>query len=387
MTTPDLLTTVGFEKGKIGSGDKEVGYQIKQTSLCSLIGSVLACFAVMGLMVVSMVYDVHFEKKTLHRQIRQEEHHGAAKLAQVQMELWSQYHDDIREAQEAQILLNHLNKAYSEFQGKFHGAVSEFAKELNLEEKRSAKFADKILHLVADMQQSNIKHSKRLLEHLVSAGKKAKPLEKFVDREVVKEVVEEEKRMQEDKADGIDVVAPIAQAAAEGKKGEDLKPEEEDPLKKMLEGFWNTFADYEGEFGGKPRKELADSPSSHGGQVYKQITDLHAKIISETPPSEDEIAEELEKIDLSGIGAGLGSGRVLPVNDIVEEIALIPKIPHQELADLEKEWKSGAKDSMTVFEHLSQLHEKGLVPSGWLQMGVDEEEKEEERMEEKIETE
>lgn len=384
MATPDLLTTVGFEKGKIGSGDKEVGYQIKQTSLCSLIGSVLACFSVMGLMVVSMVFDIHFEKKTLHRQIRVEEHHGAAKLAQVQMELWSQYHEDIREAREAQLLLNNLNSAYSEFQGKFQGAVSEFAKELNLEEKRSAKFADKILHLVADMQQANVKHAKSLLDHLVAAGKKSQKLEKHVDREIVKEVEVEKKHMEEDKAEGIDVVAPIAQAAAEGKTGEDLSTEEEDPLKKMLEGFWEVFNDYENEFGGKPRTNLLDSPETKGGQVYKQITDLYAMLNSDKPPSEDETAEALEKIDLAGIGAGLGSGRVLPVNDIVEEIALVPKIPHKELKELEKEWRAGTKDSIVTFEELTVWHEKGLLPSGWLQRGVGAEEQEEEKAEEEI---
>jgi len=382
MTTPDLLTTVGFEKGKIGSGDKEVGYQIKQASLCSLLGSLLACFAVMGLMVVSMVFDIHFEKKTLHRQIRVEEHHGAAKLAQVQMELWSQYHDDIREAREAQILLSNLNSAYSEFQGKFQGAVGEFAKELNLEDKKAAKFADKILHLVADMQQSNIKHAKSLLDHLIAAGKKSKALEKHVDKEIVQEVKAEEKKMEEDKKEGIDVVAPIAAAAAEGKTGEQLKTEEEDPLKKILDGFWDVFNDYENEFGGKPRTELSDSPETHGGQVYKQIKDLYARVTSDKPPSEDEVTEHLEKIDLAGIGAGLGSGRVLPVYDIVEEIALITKIPHKELRELEKEWKEGKKDSIATFEQLSAWHEKNLVPSGWLQMGVDEEEKEEERVEE-----
>merc|ERR1719261_1338396 len=83
-------------------------------------------------MVVSMVYDVRFEKKNLHRMMRVEEHHAASKLAQVQMELWSQYRDDVQESHEARTLLKHLDASYGEFQGKFQGAVTEFAAELNL---------------------------------------------------------------------------------------------------------------------------------------------------------------------------------------------------------------------------------------------------------------
>ena len=52
--------------------------------------------------------------------------------------------------------------------------------------------------------------------------------------------------------------------------------------------------------------------------------------------SEGEVAEALDKIDLESVGAGLGSGRVLPARDIVEELLMIGIIPFTELHELEE---------------------------------------------------
>lgn len=387
---PELLTKVGFEKSKIGHGDKEVGYQIKESSLSSLMGSACLCFMVMGLMVLFMVFDVHFEKKTIHRQLRMEEHHAAGKLAQVQMELWSEFHNDISESHEAQALLRNMNASYGTLQGKLKGAVGELSAELNLNPLKAEKFADRILHLVADMQQDNVKHAKHLVEHLVAAGKRSVKLEKHVDHEMLEEAKEEKKLMQEDKAEGIDAATPPKKeeksAGAKGKgasaekAAEKAAEDEADPLKEMLTGFFTTFSDFEGEFKGEPRKKMKT-----GNKVYDQIVALQKRITSEEPPTEEEVEAELSKIDLASVGAPLGSGRVLPVADIVEEISLIPTIPHKRITELEHKWKKGEVDSVDVFEQLQEMHEKNLVPSGWLQMGVNQEEKEEEQEEQREE--
>merc|ERR1712151_1193451 len=105
--------------------------------------------------------------------------------------------------------------------------------------------------------------------------------------------------------------------------------------------------------------------------------DAIAGITADSPPSEEEVEKELEAIDLTSVGAGLGQGRILPANDIVEELAMIPSIPHQELTALEKAWRSGEKDSLLVFEQLQEWHDKHVLPSGWLQGGVNQIEKEE----------
>merc|ERR1711988_781164 len=107
-----------------------------------------------------------------------------------------------------------------------------------------------------------------------------------------------------------------------------------------------------------------------------QLKALNAKIVGPEPPSEDEVTEELDKIDLTSVGAGLGSGRVLPVNDIVQELVLIPTVPFEKLKELEKAWRGGTQDSVSLFSELQQLHEEGKIPSGWLQKGVDRQEKE-----------
>merc|ERR1711879_68389 len=111
MTTPDILHTVGFEKTKLGSGDKESGYQIKRSSLTSLVIGTLVCFGIVAFVAVTMVYDVHFDLKPQYQQHRLEEHRTAKKLAQAQMALWSQYRDDIHESQEAGRLLKTLDSS------------------------------------------------------------------------------------------------------------------------------------------------------------------------------------------------------------------------------------------------------------------------------------
>mmetsp|Transcript_84756 Transcript_84756/g.155389 ORF Transcript_84756/g.155389 Transcript_84756/m.155389 type:complete len:382 (+) Transcript_84756:54-1199(+) len=377
MAAPDLLSKVGFEKTKVGSGDKETGYQVSESSLSSLLGSACLCFLIMGLMVVSMVFDIHFEKKTIHRQIRQEEHHAARKLAEVQMELWSEFHSDIQESQEAKALLLHMNQTYTTFQGKIKGVVSELSAELNLNPVKAEKFADKLLHVVADFHQENTKHAKHLVDHLVQAGKRSKKLEKHVDKAMLKEAKEETKLMEADKAQGIEI-------NDSKDNGTDDEQEDKNEMQVMLEGFFNTFHDFEKEF----NKEVTEK-MQEGQTVYDQVKKLHERLNGSPEAggaalSDEDILEELNKIDLASVGAALGSGRVLDSSaDIVEELYLIPKLPREKLSALEKEWKKGEKDPMVIFEQLTEWHEQGLVPGGWLQMGAAQEMKDEMKEEEK----
>jgi len=281
-------------------------------------------------------------------------------------------------------MLRHINDTYSSLQGNLKGVIHELSAELSLNPHKAEKFADKLLQLVANNQQDNVKNAKHLVDHLVAVGKRSVKLEKHVDKAMLKEAKEEKKAMVEDKKEGINAAAPLEEKHADvaphdpskHAKGGD-KPaggDEDDPLKEMLSGFFLTFEDFEKEFQGEARTKMKE-----GNPVYNQITALYAKIQAEDSPlTEEEIQVELDKIDLASIGAALGSGRVLPVADIVEEVALIPKIPHKKLRQLEEKWKKGEVDSVDVFEQLQELHKKNVVPSGWLQMGVGQEEKEEE---------
>merc|ERR1711920_949031 len=87
----------------------------------------------------------------------------------------------------------------------------------------------------------------------------------------------------------------------------------------------------------------------------------------------------LDAIDLNAVGAGLGSGRVLPAHDIVEELYLVPKIPHEKLEQLEKDWRSGKKATDAVFKVLAELQAQELIPSGWIRKGIDREEEDDAR--------
>jgi len=381
MTTPDILETVGFEKRKVGSGDKELGYVIKKKSLNGLVAGVAAIFGVLAVVLVFTQFEVRFEKRSFHRKLRREEHHAASKLAQVEMELWAQYRDDIHESNEANAMLTSLSTSYDSFQASLQKTIDTAAKDLNLNSAKATHLADVILHLVADLRKENLHHAKHLVDHLVAAGKRSISLERHVEKEIKEDMEEESKHMREDEEEGIaeDV------DKLEGSGGMEAETNSTDPLKSMLEGLFFTFNDYETEFKDKARATLTPHHP-----VYKQLQALWANISSPTPPDEEDVAAALDKIDLSAVGAGLGSGRMLPAQDIVEELLLIPKIPHKELKELEQTWRSGKEDSVAVFAKLEEYYAQKLIPSGWLRQGVDrdydeeaKEEQEEEEEEEK----
>merc|ERR1712060_332589 len=158
------------------------------------------------------------------------------------------------------------------------------------------------------------------------------------EREALKQMKDEKTRMEDD-----------ADAAATAEQGAD-EPEDE-PLKQMLQGFWDTFKDYEREFHGTARAKLSDP----GNLQYKQLKELKLAIDSADPPNEEEISKRLDAIDLTAVGAGLGEGRVLAPIDIVEELYLVPKIPHERLSKLRQAWESGKKNADLVFEELLEL--------------------------------
>jgi len=365
MTTPDILETVGFEKKKIGSGDKELGYVIKKKSLNGLAISVIAVLSVLAVVVVLSQFEVRFEKRSFQRKLRKEEHHAASRLAQVDMELWAQYKEDIRESIEAQTMVRNLNSSYDKFQANLQKTINASAKELNLNSAKAAHLADMILQLVATVKTNNLHHVKHLVDHLVASGKRSGMLEKHVSKSLREDLLDESKLLHEDQAEGIDSHEQLGSA---GKAGDPSNSSmADDPLQGMLEGFFFTFNDYESEFKHRTRISL----SQPGNAVYRQLQDLWANITSATPPSEEEVGAALDHIDLSSVGAGLGSGRILPAVDIVEELLLIPKIPHSDIEELEKVWRSGHTDSVDVLAKLEEWYAQKLIPSGWLKKGVE----------------
>jgi len=375
MTTPDLFQTVGFEKSKIGSNDTELGYAIKRTRLIGLIVATMGCMSILAVLGVWSQFEVKFEKRSAHKELRKQEHRAASKLTEVGMQLWGEYRDDIKESHQAQALLKNLNVSNIMFKAQLKKKVAESSKELNLNSDKASMLVNDILNLVADHQQNNIKHTKGLVDHLVEAGKRAVPMEKRTEHEVMKEVQEEAKAIKEDVETGEALPEPELPEAEAGKNSS----EPADPLKGILEGFFFIFNDYEREFGGKPRQLMKPGHGAFDGlkKLAEEMEDL----------SDAELAKKLDTIDLDSVGAGLGSGRILPAADIVEELLMIGDIPHKQLKELEQDWRAGTQDSVSVFGIISKLHEEHKVPSGWLQRGVDEDEKEETLREEEEEKE
>ncbi|CAJ1442715.1 unnamed protein product [Effrenium voratum] len=158
-------------------------FRIKKTRLIGLVVAGFGCMCILGLLGVWSQFEIHLERRSLRKELRKEEHHAASKLAQVGMELWSEYRDDIHESHEAQMLMKILNTSYGTFEAKVKSTVDASSKQLGLDKEKAAKLADTLLHLVADQQQQGLKHTKRLVDHLVEVGKRAVPLEKAAEKE------------------------------------------------------------------------------------------------------------------------------------------------------------------------------------------------------------
>merc|ERR1712183_756496 len=75
-------------------------------------------------------------------------------------------------------------------------------------------------------------------------------------------------------------------------------------------------------------------------------------------------------------GIVLGSSRVPEVDDVVEELALIPRVPYEKLSKLEEAWRSGEKDSVTVLADVSAWHAEKSIPGAWLEDAADRSERE-----------
>lgn len=363
---PDILESAGFKKTKIG---KSLGYSIERSKLRRLTGGIVFGLGIVSLIGVGSQFEVHFERRSFHRQIRKEEHHAANKLAKAEMELWSHYRDDIKESNEAATVLSRLSASTDSFQGRLKEAVEAVAANIGLKQDKAASLTGAILHLVADLQTNNTRLTKRLVDHLVNAGKKSVALETHAEKEALADVKEEEERQIEDDEDD-----------------EPQEQDEDNELKALLEGFWATFHDHEKEFAGH-RAEFSKPDS----EIYKQLEALHEKLISNDPPTDEDVSAELDGINMASLGLGplaaLGSGRSLPPSDLADELYLIPKIPHDKLNDLERDWKAGKKNTDGALEELLELQRKGLIPVGWMNMGVDQEEDEDERDEEREEEE
>ncbi|CAK0822099.1 unnamed protein product, partial [Prorocentrum cordatum] len=365
MAARGILDSVGFEKGRVGSGEKEVGYHIRESSLRGLLGSVMVILMVMAAMVIFMVYDIRLERKSSHRDKRVQEHHAASKLARVQMELWAQYRGDVQESREASRLMAALQNSYTDFKPQLQAAVADVAKETGLNPDKAADFADRILHVVADLQNDNVAHAKKLVDHLVKEGTKGGKLERRAEEHLLSQVTEEVDHIGEDRRAGIAQEVEDASVGAGGAGAmEPAGADELDPLRAVLQGFWSAFEDYEVAFGGKIRQSF-----QNGSPLYKELAGLQHKIATWKvfPPTEQDVVRKLDSLGLPREGL---RGGLLTAKEVVEELVMVPVVPSAELAGLQVKWKAGKMGSVPVLRRLLELRNKSMLPSSWLQQGI-----------------
>mmetsp|Transcript_22982 Transcript_22982/g.64138 ORF Transcript_22982/g.64138 Transcript_22982/m.64138 type:complete len:380 (+) Transcript_22982:59-1198(+) len=365
MAVPDLMETVGFKPGKVGPGEKELGYSIEKSRLGKVMLAVIAALVLLGLLLVWTQFEIHLEKRSLKKKMRHEEHHAATKLAKVEMELWSHFHDDIHESQEARAILRVLNASYEDFRVKLQNTINNEAKEFSISPEKASHMADKVLHLLAEHKQMTLKHTKSLVDHIVLQGTQSAKAEKKLDKEVSKEMDDEEGYM---KDAGDDEEFPP------GENGE----ADEEELKVIIGAFWETYAAFQKQFGTGSNVTVKEDSAA-----YKHLQDLQQLFSSDQPPSDEEVHSTLQTMDLA---TSIGQDFVEDPNDFfmrspqdyVETILAIPRLPTKELAELETQWKAKSLDAYTILNHLHDWEGEGKIPTSWIERGVEREEYDEE---------
>ncbi|CAK0824735.1 unnamed protein product, partial [Prorocentrum cordatum] len=174
--------------------------------------------------------------------------------------------------------------------GAGQAAVADVAKETGLNPDRAADFADRILHVVADLQNDNVAHAKKLVDHLVKEGTKGEKLERHAEEHLLAQVAEEVDHIGEDMQAGIAQEVEDASVGAGGAGAmEPADADERDPLRAVLQGIWSAFEDYEVAFGGKIRQSF-----QNGSLLYKELAGLQHKIATWKifPPTEKDRERE-----------------------------------------------------------------------------------------------
>merc|ERR1712187_401075 len=107
--------------------------------------------------------------------------------------------------------------------------------------------------------------------------------------------------------------------------GANDEPDEEE-LKGIIEGFWETYTEFQKDFPEAIRSMKEDIP------VYKDLQGLQKRFASEEPPSDDEVLAALKTMNLTGtIGMEFKedpkSVFMRSPQDFVETLVAIPHLP------------------------------------------------------------
>lgn len=316
--------------------------------LCAAMGFPMIA---LGLLFAWAQFEIHFERRNYQDDMRHEEHQAASKLAQIEMELWSHYREDIHESNEAESLLRSLNASYDEFKMKLQSTILGVAKDLGLEPGKASALTGAALELIANHRQENIQQTKDLVDHLVIAGKKSAALQTYLDDEIVREMQEESRHIAE---------------YHEGLNEEQISPEDE-KLSTIINGFFLTYQEFSSEFS-------AAIQSLHAGsQIHEQLQSLYAELRAQDAPFDWEVEGALRSIHQQEFIPPFRKGansfmQTLP--EFLEVLVMTPRIPHETLSLLEREWQTGKKDPYSVLMQLHELEVDKKVPGYWLERAM-----------------
>mmetsp|Transcript_106261 Transcript_106261/g.298891 ORF Transcript_106261/g.298891 Transcript_106261/m.298891 type:complete len:365 (-) Transcript_106261:103-1197(-) len=361
MNSVDVLETAGFKPGKIGAGDKEPGYTIGKTHLSRLASMIVLAVTLLVLLLVWSQFEIHFERRSLQRKFRKEEHHAASKLAKVEMELWSHFRDDIHESLEARAFYNSLNASYVQLESKIESAITQNTQDLGLSAAKANVLVQRIVRLLADHRADNLHDAEGLIHHLIKAGRKGEKLQKHLDEEIKRDMKHEVREMEahekvEDDGDAEEVI---------GEGGDADGDEDEHELKPIVQEFWKTYDEF-------AKTYPAVVSMKTDSEMYKSLEGLRTKLDSDENTMSDEDGEaELKRIDLQSVGIKREDVD-LGIRDLLEVLTCMPNMPHSKLRDLEKAWLSDEKQTFIVLDELHELAGEGKLPSVWLERIMDE---------------
>mmetsp|Transcript_46400 Transcript_46400/g.131219 ORF Transcript_46400/g.131219 Transcript_46400/m.131219 type:complete len:358 (+) Transcript_46400:55-1128(+) len=344
MVTPDIFTTVGFERRKFGASGKELGYLIAKPQLSKLTAVVIAPILVLGLFVAWTEFEINVERRSHQRDMRSTEHRTAAKLAEIEMELWSHYREDIRESHEAQTLLRNLNASYDDFKFQLQGTMLRAAKDLGLTSDEASLLTETALQIVADHRHRNMRQTRDLVDHLVSVGQKGSRLQQHLDDEVARDMREETRHIVEHDEDMDWRGSP-----------EDVK------LSAIVNGFFETYREYLSDF------SIAIHSLHEGSDVYVQLMDMHARA---EEGREDGIEPFLDSLHRQQVIPRFTRGAntfMRTLSEFLGVLLMTPRVPHEQLSALEEEWDANTRDPYSVLTQLHEWEVEGRVPGYWLE--------------------
>eukprot|EP00927_Polykrikos_kofoidii_P023229 TRINITY_DN21457_c0_g1_i2.p1 TRINITY_DN21457_c0_g1~~TRINITY_DN21457_c0_g1_i2.p1 ORF type:complete len:363 (+),score=91.59 TRINITY_DN21457_c0_g1_i2:42-1130(+) len=353
----DTFTSIGFKQRKLGAGDKEFGYTIERYRLLSIA----SCVVIVGTFVTALFlwsqFEVHFEKRIYNQRLRHSQHHSEVKLASVEMALWSHFHDDIHESQQAKALLKSLETSYQNLEKTLFDTVLNSTSD-------KASLAKEIVSVLTQNKKSNMLHVKGLMDHLIASGARSANLTKTIDKAVKAETLAEAELIKEDVKDDDLTLEEMRSRVNDEKE-----------LRGTVEQFFNYFDLYMKEFGGAHKLFKGVGEKDERFKKVEEVWDNVQGDADDLAVQQD-VMDAMEDLHLAGVPKYDPTSLLTPnFGDYVEAVGFLPKIDVDDLRQLQKEFKDQTTPLISLVGQMLNREEEGLVPGLWVEHAVEYREK------------